>query len=191
MIGGRNINMNKGVTLIEMMVAVVIFSLISGAAVGIFVSALRIQKYSLTSQKLLDQTSYATEYMSRFLRMAKKNEDKICGGMSKDKNYKITQGGKGIKFVNSKRECLEFFWDTTDNQLRVNKWEEGGTKVFNAVELTSNDFKIVSFNFNISGDQPGDESQPRVTMFMEIEGKTTPLPKIKIQTTVSQRNLDI
>ncbi len=181
--------MNKGYTLIEVLAAVVIFSLISGAALGIFALAIKIQKYSLASQQLLDQTGYAMEYMNRAIRMAKKNGGE-CSNMDIGKNYEETLVGRGIKFVNYKGECLEFFQDDTDNQLKVNKWEDG-IKIFDTVELISDDFEVTSLNFNISGDEPGDNSQPKVTIYMEIKGKNmSPLPKIKIQTTLSQRNLD-
>ena len=65
----------EGFTLIEILVVIVIFSIVLGAVIGIFISAIRIQRYYLASQKLLDQTSYVTEYMSRSIRMAKKRLD--------------------------------------------------------------------------------------------------------------------
>ena len=77
--------MNKGYTLIEILISMVIFSLISGAAFGIFSSTIEIQKYSLESQQLLGQTSYVVEYMSRAFRMAKRAEDSAC--IDVDSNY--------------------------------------------------------------------------------------------------------
>ena len=68
----------RAFTLIEMLIAVVIFSIIIGAATGVFVSAIQLQKYNLAYQQLLDQTSYAMEYMSRAIRMAKRNEGPVC-----------------------------------------------------------------------------------------------------------------
>ena len=80
--------LNRGFTLIEMMITVLIFSVIVAAVIGVFVSAIRIQRYNLTYQQLLDQTSYAMEYMSRAIRMAVKEDHTImpfC--ISKDYNY--------------------------------------------------------------------------------------------------------
>lgn len=60
--------------------------------------------------------------------------------------------------------------------------------------MTSNNVEVINFNVNIEGgsEEPVDTLQPRVTIFLEIEGKdVTPLPRIKIQTTVSQRDLDV
>lgn len=181
--------MNKGYTLIEVLISVLVFSLISGAAFGVFALALRVQKYSLASQQLLAQTSYAMEYMSRAMRMAKRDDMGCIDGS----NYDNPGGDTSrIKFLDYKGECLEFFWEDTSKQLKVNRWKDGA-RIFDAVELVSDDFEIVSpLNFEISGDEPGDNSQPRVTIYMEIKGKSTGYqPKIKIQTTISQRNLDI
>jgi len=177
---------SKGYTLIEVLVAILIFSLISGASFGIFALAMRIQKYSLASQQLLDQTSYAMEYMSRFLRMAKKDTSGTC--ITANKNYKITRGEKGIKFVNYKGECLEFFWEDTDNQLRIKSPTIGN------IPLTSDDFEVTSLKLALSGAEqpPINYLQPKVTIFLEIKGKGTGYqPEIKIQTTVSQRDLDV
>ena len=176
---------SKGYTLIELLIAVLIFSLISGAAFGVFALAIRVQKYSLASQQLLDQASYAMEYMGRATRMARKN-DGTCPTIG-DTNY----GGNGVKTqlkfrsYSSERGCQEFSLE--DGQLKTNDGVIGSL-----TPLISDDFEVTSLNFNISGDQPGDNSQPKVTIYMEIKGKNmNPLPGIKIQTTVSQRNLDI
>lgn len=178
---------NKSFTLIEMVVVMAIFTLILGAVLGIFVSAIRAQRYNLVSHQLLNQTSYAMEYISRFLRMAKKDDIGCIDGS----NYQETRTGKGIKFVNYNGECLEFFWGL-NNQLKVNGRKEDGTVIFDAVDLTSDDFEIISLNFHISGDESGDDLQPRVTMYLDIKGKGSGnQPEVKIQTTVSQRNPDI
>ena len=65
---------NKGFTIIEMLVAVTIFTLVTGSITGLFISSIRSQSKVLTTQKLLDEASYAMEYMGRFLRMAKKDD---------------------------------------------------------------------------------------------------------------------
>ena len=63
---------NKGFTLIEMVVAVAIFTLLVGTTSSIFLSSIKTQKQGLATQENIDQASYLMEYMSRSLRMAKK-----------------------------------------------------------------------------------------------------------------------
>ena len=70
--------MKKGYTLIEILVAVSIFTVIISIPTGFLVGSLRAQLKILASQKLLDQTSYLMEYMSRAIRMAQKDTNESC-----------------------------------------------------------------------------------------------------------------
>jgi len=170
-----------GFTLVELLVTVAIFSLIVSAASGVFVSALKAQRRSLATQELLDQTSFLMEYMSRAIRMAKKDDLAGVNCLSGNKiNYELTRSGLGIKFRNYKDECQEFYLD--GNQLKE-------AKAGSLYALTSNHLRVSKFNINLSGQTQTDDLQPRVTLFLEIEGKEK--SKIRLQTTISQRNLDI
>jgi prepilin-type N-terminal cleavage/methylation domain-containing protein len=179
MIGDNN--MKKGFTLIEAVVAVAIFTLMVTAATGFFVSGLRTQKKGLANQEILDQTSYLMEYMSRALRMARKDISGVCTGTAR-LNYKFEN--QCLKFLNYHNECQQFCWEGT----RI--------KDENGEYLTSNELEVVSFNVNLSGQYqpPTDYLQPKVTIFLDIKGRsqeTGERPEIKIQSTVSQRNPDI
>jgi len=189
--------MKNGYTLIEVLVAVGIFTILIAAPTGFFVGSLRGQLKALSSQKLLDNTSYALEYISRSLRMAKKelSADPLTaclleGGTSLyGRNYQITRGGNGLKFKNYKDECQEFFLDGSDSRLKESK--NGATPI----ALTAEDLEIISLKFKLSGESQTDNDQPRVTLFLEIKGGKGQMeelqPLIKIQTTISQRNLDV
>lgn len=178
----KKFKIQKGFILVELLVSLFIFTLIVGMASGIFISGIRVQRRALATQKLLDEVSYAVEYISRTIRMAKK--DKLGACITAKHNYQITRGGKGLKFLNYKDECQEFFWDS-DDQLKELK--DGGA----SAALTSEDFKVLSFNIALLGESQDDNEQPRVSFFLELEGKSAERPKIQLQTTVSQRNLDI
>ena len=153
---------------------------------------IREQRRALATQKLLDETSYVLEYMSRSIRMAKKDDVEI-GGVTKNclsaekVNYELTLTGQGgIKFRNYKNECQEFFLE--NYQLKEKK--DAATPL----AMTSSAFTINTLKFNLIGASQGDQLQPRVTIFLDIQGKgqrPEEKPQIKIQTTLSQRNLDI
>ena len=168
--------MNKSFTLIELLVAVMIFSLIGGIAAGVFTTGLRAQRKSLATQEILAQSSYLMEYISRALRMARKDVDGLC--IDAKLNYKIVDSG--IKFMNYKGECQKFY--LLGSQL---KEEKDGV----ISDLISTNLQASNFNINLLGQTQADNLQPRVTFFLEIIGKEQ--SKIKIQTTVSQRNPDI
>ena len=123
------------------------------------------------------------EYMSRAIRMAKKDMDGICTGIAKA-NYGGNQTSLKFKSYNSEFGCEEFLLD--NDQLKVK------TNTINNIPLISDDFEITSLKFALSGENQTDFLQPKVTIYMEVKGKGVgSQPEIKIQTTISQRDLDV
>ncbi len=183
--GGKK---SKGFTLVELLVAVAVFGLVGGIAVGACISGLHVQRKALASQELLSQTGYLMEYISRAMRMAKKElcePDCYCLSQ-RGLNYEVAEivpGAEGLKFINSQNICQGFFLQ--EGQLK--EWQEGYTQ---PLPLTSGDLTVNYFNIGpeASWGQESDE-QPRATVSLEIEDKEQ--SKIKIQTTVSQRNPNV
>ncbi|TFG35833.1 MAG: prepilin-type N-terminal cleavage/methylation domain-containing protein [Parcubacteria group bacterium] len=184
----------KGYTLIEILVGISIFMILIAASTEFFVSSLEMQQEALISQRLLDNVSYSFEYMSRALRMAQKS-DGSCSGMAADANYEktLTENG-GIRFVNYKGDCQEFYLSWPSNNVKSLMVKIGTDP---ALPITPEYLNVVSFNVsdeNGSWDDK-DSYQPRVTIFLEGKGLKSNKPElhpiIKIQTTISQRNLDI
>ena len=173
-----------GFTLIELLVSIFIFSLVIMVGTSIFLSGFRAQRRALQTGELLNQMSYAVEYMSRALRMARKDD---LGGVDcltgLKVNYEITRAGRGIKFRNYRDECQEFFWE--DNKLR-----EGRNGIVS--DLTSDDLEIIVFRAGPldSWDQD-DQQQPRLTLALEVRPKDQDLLRLRIQITISQRALDV
>jgi prepilin-type N-terminal cleavage/methylation domain-containing protein len=165
-----------GFTVIEMVISLAVFLIISGVAVGIFLSVIQRQKQVLSEQELLNQISYAQEYMSRALRMAKaatSNTDLECLPVLGDV-YLLTRPDssgiyKGIKFLNQSDAvydgeernamCEEFFLDNiTDPGHPVLMVQKGNDPSVSAVALTSPDLKINSMRFVILGANGSDGS---------------------------------
>jgi len=180
---------NRGYTLIEIMVGITLFTIILSAPIGFFVSSLKAQQKVLFSQQLLDNISYSMEYVSRALRMAKKDVSGTC--ITPKMNYEVTRSGAGIKFLNYHSACQEFFWDNSSTPRRLMEVKGGNT-----LPLTSDDLDVVTFRIGPtdSWDQSDDE-QPKVTLYLEVKGikskRIEVQPQIKIETTISQRNLDV
>lgn len=183
------ISKEKGFTLVELIFVGAIFIVIIGATMSLFLSIVRQQRRILLKQELLNQTSYVIEYMSRAIRMAKKDATGVCLGSSDaGHNYKLTYSGKGIKFINHSDNdaCQEFFFDPGDQKLKESK--NNGFPI----SLISDKFQINFFKINLLGDSQGDNLQPRVTLSLEIQPKgTDDQSKAHVQTTISQRNLDV
>lgn len=174
----------KGFTLIEVLTAVFVFSIAMVMLGGIFVSMAKSQKYSSKSIQAINQLSYALEYMSRAIRMARKDDVGGVNCLTQVKaNYEITRGGQGIKFRNYKDQCQEFYLE--NNQLKESK---SGV----VSDLTSNELNVVAFRLGPSDTWgQGNMKQPRVTLFLEAMPANQVSPKFWLQTTISQRNLNI
>jgi len=172
---------NKGFTLIEVMASVLIFSIVVSVPIAYFVFSIKSQKETLAKRETIDSASYVTEYMSRILRMAKKDLSGSC--IPKNSNYEITARG-GIRFENYHNQCQEFYLD--GGQI---KEEKTGT----VLPLTPTSLEVTSLRFHLSGENQSDNLQPLVTIFFEIrkKGQMAIPTQVMVQTSVSQRQLDV
>jgi type II secretory pathway pseudopilin PulG len=187
-------NLNKGFTLIEMMVAMLVFILIIGAAISILVSAIRLQKYNLTYFKITDETSYVLEYISRQARMARRDSAGSC--IAINSRFEIKQipapaplGAIGLMFVDSNGACKGYFLNSSYSRIKEYNKPSGGSG--SVLDLTPDDTEVSLLNFGISGQSGTDSLQPRVAISMIVKGKNQGVqPVANIQTTISVRNLD-
>ncbi len=183
----------KGYTLIELLVGISIFSLVAAGFTGFFVSALRAQRKVLALREVIDSASYVLEYMAQALRMAKRDDIEIRGRtknclVGNEINYEIV-GVSEIKFryynsVADEDQCVNFFLESATARLKERR--EGVENY-----LTPNNLAISNLKFFVSGDTVGDTFQPRVTILLEIQKRNQPETKISVQTTISQRDLDL
>ena len=186
-------NSEKAYTLIEVLVAIAIFTIVIAAPTGFLVGSIKGQQKALSSQKLLDNVSYSLEYISRALRMAKKDIYGTCISAGSNFENPMHDTSK-IRFLNYNNQCQEF--SLSDGQLKqrkstTNKEEDLGE----FLPLTSDDLEIELLKFKLFGQEQEDEYQPRATLVLDIKGIKSQKPelqsRIKIQTTISQRNLDV
>ena len=177
----------QGFTLLEMLVSLVVFVLIGGAAFNLLVAAIAGQRAALTNQTVVDQISSAAEYMSRAIRQAKKDIADLCLTSGTHVNYEVSGGGKALRFLDKEGFCREFSF--ASGAIREQKSADGtaaGLAASPIVLLTSDDIVIQGLQFFIQGQAqpPADTLQPRVTFFIDAQG-------LELQTTVSQRKFDV
>ncbi|MGI6637150.1 MAG: PilW family protein [Minisyncoccales bacterium] len=98
---------NKGFTLVELLVSVFIFSVIIGGMVKSLLTSIKLQQKIIADQKMFAEVSFVLEYMGRTLRMAQKDVDGVCTGLS-NYNYNLFDGDRTIRFINYDGECQEF-----------------------------------------------------------------------------------
>jgi prepilin-type N-terminal cleavage/methylation domain-containing protein len=216
----KNLKCKKGAgfTLIELVVVMASFLFIVGGAIVIFISIIQSQKRILAQEQLLNQASYAMEYISKGLRMAKKDENAVClyyseedgGDIFSGYNYLYTRPNgigvyEGLKFINASNNnaCQEFYLAIGDDN-QVIKENLNSEDDDNSTLLTSGKANINYLRFSVNGttgtnvegiygasedDIP--VQQPRLTLILGFENPNDEdQPEIKIQTTVSQRNLN-
>jgi len=174
---------NRGFTLIELLVSVTIFTLVVGAGSGVFISAIRAQQAAFAEQNLVDNTRFAIEYMSRQIRLAKRDSSGSCTGTA-NSMYSLSSGV--LKFINSQDQCMHFKLQGDAIYVSIN----GGVSF---VALTASSLvNVVDLSFTLTGALRSDLLQPRVTILIEAQavGGGSANPITRIQTTVSTRNLD-
>jgi type II secretory pathway component PulJ len=160
----------KGFTLVEVLVSTFFMAMMMIVVSGILVHNLRLQQFSLERQELLSEVSYALEYMSRSIRMARPGDET---------NYTIN--GDSIEFNHYESGTQKFY--LANDKL----YEQKG--VLDPVNLTSDKLKVHAFDILVQGDES--QQQPLVTIIIEASLVDDADASIKVQTSISQRSLNI
>jgi type II secretory pathway pseudopilin PulG len=178
---------------LELLVAIVVFSIITIAFISLFISAMNQQRKILNLNNLLNSASYSLEYMDRSIRMARKDPsvNSECVGVAGYKyNYGTSTSATVIRFLNYDNKCIEF--SKQGDQLVVRRSTSIRRSELGVAEtLTPVDAVVKSINFNVSGDGQDDQKQPKITINLIMDTKDTPPQELIFQTTICQRNHNI
>ena len=161
----------KGFTLIELVVAVFIFSTLVVVAGGSFIGALNMQRRALDAKKTEENGRFILESISREIRVANpiNTADSGCPGPTL------------LSFQHPVNGLIEYFISGSQIHRRIN----GADTV-----ISSPDIIVSRLNFCISGNSSGDDKQPRVTIILGLSsGGAAQSDAFDLETTVSQRVL--
>jgi len=175
--------MKKGFTLIELLISMTIFSIVMVSVINLFSAGIETQRRTLALQTVSNSTSYVIEYMSRTIRMAKKD----LGGsyITAGCNFEPADSEESyIRFLNYDGKQQEFI-------LQGGQIKEKKEPASEFTALTSDNFQVNKFVFRVSGGCQDDELQPKVTIVIEVQTKETKPQILNLQTTISQRDLDV
>lgn len=173
----------KGITLLEIMVSVSIFSFMILAATGIFQMVIESQRRAIAAQNTQESIRYFLEVLSKELRSAKKGVADECAGT--DKVY----GGSSNSLIFLKHDvvddvdvCLRYY-KQGDNLMLERKV---GILASTTASTLSNKVKVTNLNLATVNDLL---KQPMATILLEVEavGKDLHKEPLKIQTTISSR----
>ncbi len=163
----------NGFTLIEMIVAVGVFTIVSTMAIGALLIMTTVERRVNNNQANQDNIRYAIAFMARDIRLGTGYDAATCGS-----------------------GCFRFKSQSGNSVVDITyEWSNGAIKRTEAGEfgnITAPEVKITALDFKVFGNNLGDWRQPRVTITMSA---TSPqgardAVQLAVQTTVSQITLD-
>ena len=177
---------SDGFSLLETTVAMGIFTVVISVTIGAFLVAIKAQRVVLTEKAISENINFALEFMSRQMRVAKRDTAGAC--ISTNSTFD-TQGSQ-VSFINADLSCIRFF-------LSFGALTYENTTTFSG-EIALTDNTVVSIDklsFLVQGEQNSDLEQPRATVVISASGAGNSAEsqgvQLNIQTTVSTRGLDI
>lgn len=174
-----------GYSFMELIVAIGLFAVVVTLMTGTFFISLRGQGKTTTAQNVSDNARYAMEVISKEIRMGK--------------GYSIVLNPSQIKFTSSmpnrNNAQVSFFLDTditsgTYHQIMFD--DDTNINLPFEDSITSNNVEVTNLEFIVSDPVPPPDSQPRITIIMQVKSKgTNPdiASSIDLQTTISSRSL--
>jgi len=169
-----------GFTLVEVLVAALVFAVIVASAGGLFVQGLRIQHKTLAIQELLENTQLALEMMTREIRVsAITSGDAPCFGVPDPSNEQITLNHPVYGVVSYQYEPIS---STVGGRIiRVNTGNDS--------PITASKVDIRSFAFCVIGSE-NDGRQARVTISAIVAPFGAPSEdNVSFQTTITLRSI--
>lgn len=188
-------NTKRGFTLVEMMVAVTLFSVVMVVATGSLLSLVTASRKAQSLHSVMDNLNIALDGMVRNMRMG---DAYRCDGPD-PLTPNCTDGGTSVYFEpfgdstpgDSGDDWVYWFAEDENGIGRLYRSENGGTNYY---AITAAEVDIEELDFFVIGATSGDTTQPRVVVVMkgtagadDVRTRTT----FHIQATATQRSLDI
>lgn len=191
------INFNKqkdrGFTLVEMLVAIGLFTLITSISLGAILSIFDANRRSRSAKTVVDNLNFSIENMVRTVRFG--NDYHGFGGGCDDDDLEDPQdcsiGGDGLA-VQFEGDTVVYRFCEDTNDIRWSTDGESDCDDNDMSPITSSDTVIEAAKFYVFGTNTSDNNQPYVIAVIRgyVGNKPTSQSKFSIQTVMSQRILD-
>ena len=173
MLQNKNLFVNKkGYTIIELLVAMFIFTIVIIVVFSLFTMAIRGQRRIIAQQNIQENARFLIAFIAKEIRMSVISSSQ-ANGTSASLTLTRSDGGSVVyTFISNKLKRTSSISD----------------------DFISSDDVLVTGNFYVEGMVLNDDLQPKVTIVLGIQGvgaKVEEKAKINVQTTLSPRNLDL
>jgi prepilin-type N-terminal cleavage/methylation domain-containing protein len=178
----RQKRINTGFTLVEMMVAVAIFSLVMVVSAGAIFSVVRANQKANTLISVLDNVNFALESMSRQIRFGYDYHCGDLGNPAEPRDCVYPLGASSFAFFDpnlTKTVVFRLNGNTIERQI--------GSEEF--LPITAPSAIITNLSFFVDGAETQSLTQPKVTILLSGYAGSNPDTRssFEVQTTVSQR----
>ncbi len=194
---------SKGFTLIEIMVALTIFTLVVIMALGALLSVSDQAKQTLALRIAMDNVNIAMESMTRSLRMGKDFSCSTTGiinvGPSNSTNDCVMgsstlTANSGIVFTSAEQPASSFDMGyKLEGRLngKGNTIKKCTTVPLTCLEMVASNVNINTLKFYVTGSSVSDKIQPSVYIILKgsVTSNNTTIP-FAVQTMASQRSSD-
>jgi prepilin-type N-terminal cleavage/methylation domain-containing protein len=205
----KNIKEQNGYSLLEMMLAIALFSFVMLIVLNIFQSIMASQRNTISSQNIQENMAYALEVMSKEIRQAQVGSVDCVGNFALLTSSTIvtssptnnvynsgTVNGRDIFYFQKKQNnndyCVFYLWVSVGSikRLAIIRIKNDSPSTIDALDfITPDEINIGYLHFYIKDSQVGMSltEQPYVTMVIKAESvKGDPQPTY-FQTSISAR----
>ena len=180
---------NSGFTLVEIMVAVSIFSIVMVVSLGSILAVLDANKKSQTLRSVMDNLNFSLESMTKDIRFGENYHCGTGGTVTLPLDCPSGDSTLNLKITDGSQVVYKLVGDGVTSGRVVKTF--GGTDY----DVTSPDVVIQDLKFRVLGSSAysgGNLSQPKVIIIVKgyVGSKPTTRSSFILETTVSQRKLD-
>lgn len=186
--------LNKGFTLIELMVSISVFSAIMVMSLGSIFTVLDANRKSQSVRSVMDNLSYTLEGMTRTIRFGSNYNCGAVGDVVTPTPHDCVSGADSIVLKRSDGAIVTYLFNKTNKSIEKNilHYPLGVDPEDGTYRLTSPDVTITNVSFRVFGSIENDQYQPQVIVVISGYAAKTGATKssFTLETTLSQRKLD-
>ena len=168
---------NNGFTLVEILVALALFSLVISITVGIFVSGSGSQRKTIELYTVQREASYIMETVSRELRMAIAISDGSDGNVDQQNN-----GDSSIEFTNYESVLTTYCKSLIDGTC-----DDANGEFFSRDGKRINSLDIIIENLKFYTSKDFNQTQPLITIVLKVKSRGKYGTSVILQDSISLR----